>query len=159
MNPMAWLLVAVGIAFGGAGAGYKLTADHYRGVIAKDHLAQSQALLAWNLKANKAITENDALKTKLGVEHAKAQADLDYLRAHPAGRVYLPRSPCPSTVPQAVAAGAGAVSAAGPERAADADQAALDDFKRGVESDAAEWSGALNACRTVMDWAKEQGAP
>lgn len=156
MNPMAYLLIAVGIAFGGAGVGYTLTADHYQGIIAKEHLAQTQALLAWQVKANKAVTENDALKTKLGVEHAKAQADLDYLRAHPAGRVYLPRAPCAATVPQADAAGGGAIPVTGPERAADADQAALDDFKRGVESDAAEWSGALNACRPVMDWANEQ---
>lgn len=157
MNLVAWLLVALGIFAAGAGVGVVGSNNHFHAILATEHIAQTQALLVEQTKATNALAANDAIKTKLGVEHAKAQADLDYLRAHPAGRVQLPRIPCAAAMHQADTATGSAVPATSAERARDPAQDALGNAQQGMESDAVEWSSALNACRTVMDWAKEQG--
>ena len=114
-------------------------------VAAKIRIADDKAILDKQ-------TENDALKTRLGVQHAQSDNALNFLLDHPAQRMLLP-SACPG---QDIAASGSSVQTPGTQSASDLYQSAFDDFTRGLESDAAEYSRALNACQVVMEWAKAQ---
>jgi hypothetical protein len=119
----------------------------------QDALVAAKLQLAEDALIQDAQAKNEALKTTLEVKHEQANDALNYLLDHPAQRVLLP-STCPG---QAIAAGGSAVQAPGSQPAGDIAQSALDDFVKGMESDAAEYSRALNACQVVMTWAKHQG--
>ncbi len=157
MNPLAWLFVALGVFTGGLAGGVYVTRDHYKGVLAKEHLAQSNALLAWEKKAADSVAANETLKSTLEVQHAQANEALNVLLSHPADRVRLPASPCRAVLPQVVSPAGSAVPVTPTERTSDPAQAAFDDAQAGMESDAIEWRNAIEACRPVMEWSKAQG--
>jgi hypothetical protein len=100
-----------------------------------------------------AQTANDALKTKLEIDHANSEAALNALLSIPAPSVRVPT--CASAGKVNASSGS-AVQTSGPERASNEAQISFDQFRQGLESDAAEWSKALNACQSVMDWSKSQ---
>lgn len=125
-------------------AGYKVGANGVQQDWDADRQVQVMAQLT-------AIEQNQQTITKLELKHAQATADLEYLRTHPAGRVRLPQATCAS-VP--IPASGITIPITSPERASDAAQEALGEAQSNMESDAIEWSRALNACQVVMDWAK-----
>lgn len=123
--------------------------------LTKERLVWAQAVQKGQDEVIKATQDNDALKTKLEVQHAESSKALNDLRSHPAGRVLLPTN-CPASSDQADSASGSAVSATATQRAGDTSQAALDEAQRGMEADSIEWADALNACAVVMGWAKGQ---
>lgn len=96
-----------------------------------------------------ASVENAKNISKLEEQHAQDTQALSDIAAHPV-RVRIPS--CPN---QANPAGGGVLQTPSPERAADASQKSFDEFRQGLESDAIEWSAALNACSVVMQWARQ----
>lgn len=143
LNNWKWLTaitLAVGIFF----AGYSKGADSVK----RDWQRERYEMVKAQLEA---VEQNQRTITELEEKHAKATTDLDYLRAHPVGRVRLPKTTCPDlpSPPSGVA-----IPATSPERTSDAAQDALGEAQSGMESDAIEWARALNACQVVMDWAK-----
>ena len=144
---MIWLriiLIAV-LALGAFVTGYRTGANG----VQRDWDAERHAQVAAHLAA---VEQNQQTITDLEIKHAKVTADLEYLRAHPAGRVRLPpKTPCPS-VPNPTSGVS--IPAPSAERASDPAQDALGETQSGMESDANEWARALNACQVVMDWAK-----
>ena len=152
---IALVVLLIGCTAGAAG-GWYVTRNHYAPIISKMELDAAKAAQMAAQAVSNAVIDNDELKNKLEAQHAQANDALNTLLDHPAGRVLLPQATtCADHRPPDTAAGS-AVPAAAPERPDDTAQAALDEFKRGVEQDAAEWSRALNSCRTVMDWARAQ---
>ncbi len=155
MNPLAWLFVALGVFTAGFAGGIYVTRDHYKGVIAKEHLAQSTALLAWEKKAADSVAANDQLKTTLEVQHAQANEALNVLLSHPADRVRLPASPCRAVLSQVVPASAvpatietGGILPTETERVLDADR-----FRtQGIIGEAER---ELTDCRVVKEWAAQ----
>lgn len=119
----------------------------------KDDLVMEQLKNSLQAQVNEAQTANDTLKTQLGVQHEQANAALNVLLSAPAQRVRVPTC---SQTGQANTAARSAVPATSTQRASDTAQSAFDGFRQGLESDAAEWSRALNACQVVMSWAKVQ---
>lgn len=145
-------LFASGYFYGRHAEGIKQKA-----IINKMELARAAEIQAAQAEIIKAQSANDALKTKLGVQHAQANNALNTLLDNPAGRVQLPSTCLPASASgEAHSPSGSAVSTTSPERTADTAQEALDGFRRSLEADAAEWSRALNACAVVMDWAKNQ---
>lgn len=143
---MIWLrftLIAA-LVLGLFGIGYKVGANG----VQQDWDAERHAQVVEHLAA---VQQNQQTITDLEIKHAKVTADLEYLRTHPTGRVRLPKTSCPNLPSPA---GGVAIPAPGSERASDPTQDALGDAQSGMESDAIEWSRALNACQVVMDWAK-----
>jgi hypothetical protein len=116
-----------------------------------DDLVAAKLQLAEDKLINDARNANDVLTTKLEVDHANSEAALNTLLSAPAAIVRVPH--CASSSKVNTASGS-SVPVASPERASDTSQSAFDSFRQGVESDAAEWSRALNACQVVMSWAK-----
>ncbi|OGC95840.1 MAG: hypothetical protein A2W25_15300 [candidate division Zixibacteria bacterium RBG_16_53_22] len=92
---------------------------------------------------------NAALTTNLQKERQNAEHALNTLLDRPAPRVRLPI--CPPG--EAHSAGGSALPTAAAERADHRSQEILDDATRRLDSKAAEWSRAIEACRVVMGWA------
>lgn len=155
MTPL-WLrlLIVIGIAAGGAVIGAAATTAHYRPIIADMKLTAAKQSQAAAEAVTKVVSANDALKTKLGEQHAQANKALNMLLDHPAGRVLLPATTCASSN-QADPAIGSEIPTTGTERTVIEAQEALDRFRSSLEADAVEWSRALNACAVVMEWAKE----
>lgn len=149
MNP--YLIIGLIVFWLASLLGAEQYGDHARGV--KDDLATAKEHLAIAKVIQTQSEENDALKTKLEVDHANSEAALNTLLSAPAPIVRVPH--CASTGKVNSTPGS-SVPATSPERAGDETQIAFDAFRQGLESDAAEWSRALNACKVVMDWAKAQ---
>ena len=142
------LLLAAALALGTFGTGYKIGANG----VQQDWDAERLALVTAHLAA---VEQNQKIITDLEVKHAKSAADLEYLRAHPAGRVRLPpQAACPD-IP--IPTSGVAVSTPSHERASNPAQDALGEGQSGMESDAIEWARALNACQVVMNWADGLG--
>ena len=157
MNVLLILRIGIVIVIFTAGfsGGIYASSNHFKAIISNMMLdAEKAARIASNAISAK-ITENDELKTRLGVQHAAANDALNILLDHPAQRVRLPVC-LPASTGDAYSSSGSAVQAATTERTDYPAQVALDEAIRGMESDAAEWSRALNACAVVMGWAKEK---
>lgn len=76
---------------------------------------------------------------------------IDNLRDDVAGlRVRVPKTPCAR--PDTTSRGGDGTAASG--EPADKTQESFDDFRRGLESDAASADKIIESCRVVVDWAK-----
>lgn len=151
------ILGGVGIVLALILSGY-LYGRHVQGIkddanIAQERLTWTQAVADGQAAIASAVIANDALKTKLEVQHAQANHALNILLSHPAPGVQLPACVSSASSGQVDAASGSELQAAGSERAANSAQAAFDEAQRGMEADAAEWSRALNACAVVIEWA------
>lgn len=158
LNPYG-MLAAIIMATGIFGGGY-FYGRHVQGInddanMNAERLTWTWAVAEGQKAENDAIQANDALKTQLEVQHAQANDALNVLLSHPAGGVQLPAN-CAAASGETHATSGGAVQTASGERAFDPLQAALDDFTRGMEADAAEWSRAINACAVVIGWARQK---
>lgn len=151
---MARLGFALAIAAGGFGAGIYAASNHYKPIIARMNLDAEKAARIASEAVSAKLSENDLLKTKLGVQHAEATRALNILLDTPAQRVLIPTACVPAAVSDSDSAAGVTVQAPATERADSEAQVALDRFTQGLESDAAEWSRALNACEVVMEWSK-----
>ena len=100
----------------------------------------------------KANADNEAVKLELQEVRQNAEDALNILLATPAPRVRIPICPSGESNP----AGGSEVPTTGAKSTPDKIQRALDDFTRGLEIDAIEWSRTIEACRVVMNWAKAQ---
>lgn len=105
----------------------------------------------------KAIAEqqarNDALKTKLEVNHANDQKQIDTLAADIRRlRVRMPAG-CSNVIP----ASGGADTAPASQPLPVDPQIAFDAFEAGLGELAKEADDAIANCRVVMEWAKAQG--
>ena len=149
MNP--WVIIGLIVFWLFSLLGAEQYGDHARGT--KDALKMAQQRDAEATAIMNAQSENDTLKTQLGVQHEQANNALNVLLSMPAPRVRIPT--CRQTG-QAYTAPGSSVPATSPERTSDETQIAFDAFRQGLESDAAEWSRALNACQVVMEWTKAQ---
>lgn len=147
MNP--YLIIGIILFFLAGLFGAEQYGDHARGV--KDDLKAAQLKIAEDKLINDARNENDALNQELEKTHEQANAALNVLLSAPAVSVRVPT--CARSSKTYPASGS-SVSVTSPERTSDETQSAFNDFRQGLESDAAEWSKALNACQVVMDWAK-----
>ena len=155
MNPLwiARIVGVLGLLCAGFTGGFYAARNHYAPIISTMRLESAQQAQIASDVALKATTDNDILKTKLGEQHAQSEAALNVLLNHPAERVLLPAT-CAAAGNQTDTAGGSSVSTASTERTSDRNQAVFDDATKRLESKAAEWSRALNACQAVMDWAK-----
>jgi len=162
MIPLHYKLIGcAGLSLGVFASGYLYGAhtanDQNAAKTAQERLNWGQAIQKAREAVSMASRTNDELKTKLGVQHANAEKALNILLANPGQRVLLPASAgCATGDLQTDSASGVTVQASVAERTPDAHQKAFDDFTRGVEADAAEWSRALNACEVVMEWADSQ---
>ena len=100
----------------------------------------------------KANAENEAVKLELQEVRQNAEAALNIILATPAPRVRIPICPSGESNP----ADRGEIPITPGERTYADRQRLLDEAGRYLESKAAEWSRALNACNVVMKWAKRQ---
>lgn len=102
-----------------------------------------------------AVSDNDRLKTELGVKHENERKEIaDAAATLAAGRVRLPKGCIKSD-----STAGSAVPATATGELPDANQQALDRFKRGVDEVARDADELLATCRVVMEWAKVQGLP
>lgn len=164
MTPWVKILIVALLLGAGFTTGVKWDANAKGKVIANLNLEMEKERVTWKdgiiAGQNETLAEistNDTTKAKLKEKENEANAALNYLLEHPVGRVLIPR-PCVSASQGDTTgpAGSSAVSPAATERADNPAQQAFDDFTRGVESDAAEWSRAFNACSEVNEWVKHQ---
>lgn len=150
--PWAWLIsqwrivLFSGLALGAFATGYRIGVNGVQREWDAEHHQQVEARLA-------SAEQNQKIITDLEVKHAQATADLEYLRAHPAGRVRLPPTASCPDLPDT--SGGSSVPVTSTERTSNQAQDALGEAQSGMESDATEWARALNACSVVMQWAKE----
>ncbi len=158
MNPWFKMLF-VAILFGsGVAAGVKWDANSKNKIIADNKAAFEHERLTWTqavLKQQQAVTtevmEKDALKTRLGVEHAKNKAAVDDLfRVVSTDRVpnILPTLPCTANNPPDPAVGSND-GAAGSRAFPDKAQTAFDDFTRGLEEQAHYADTLIENCRVM----------
>jgi len=153
MTPILWRLVILAIiGLGGVGIGWKLSEDHYEVKFNAERKTWSDAILEGQKAVTKAVTDNDALKTKLEIQHAQANDALNVLLSHPAPRVRLPACLSTAADSSSNSATGSAVPITATERASDRNQQILDDITERLKSKAVEWSKALNACSVVMGW-------
>jgi hypothetical protein len=149
--PQPWMLwiklgiIALLIAGASYGTWYN-TKNHYLAIANQKQVEVDKLIL-------KANTDNETLKTQLEEKKNESNKALDFLLNHPAPSVRVPT--CTSTSQSSTSSG-GPVPITGSQPASNSAQAAFDTFRQGLESDAAEWSRALNSCQVVMDWAKAQ---
>lgn len=113
----------------------KIERDQERAKIAQESLEAAQNNLKTITKLEE--TKNENLKT-IG----RLRSDLANFR------VRVPTAPCSGADPT----GNNPTPGAGP--LPNKPQTAFDDFKRGLESDAAEADTVVESCRVLMDWAK-----
>jgi hypothetical protein len=125
---------------------YKVTSNQYIVIAQQKQIDVDKVIL-------KANSDNDTLKTKLEEQKNESNKALDFLLNQPAPSVRVPTC---SSSGQSNTTNRGSVSTTGPQPTSNSAQGAFDTFRQGLESDAAEWSRALNACQVVMDWAKAQ---
>lgn len=160
MNPWFKVASVLLIFLSGVALGVKWDANAKGKVIAnlnldmeKERATWKDAIIAGQNETLAEIASNDTVKAKLKEKENEANAALNYLLEHPAGRVLLPR-PCVSSGKgdTPIPAGGGAVSAAASERADDRNQQILDDATERLKLKGAEWSRAFNACREVNEW-------
>jgi hypothetical protein len=100
----------------------------------------------------KANAENEAVKLELQEVRQNAEAALNIILTTPAPRVRIPICPSGESNPT----DRGEIPTTTGERTLIGSQELLDEAGRHLESKAAEWSRALNACSVVMNWAKRQ---
>ena len=99
----------------------------------------------------KLITENDQLKTKLGVQHAQDTAETDRIRDDFATfRLHVP-STCNSLPNPASGSMDGATGA---RTRPNTEQEAFDTFTDGLKYDDYQTDKVMDSCRVVMNWAK-----
>ena len=106
--------------------------------------------LAHNAELIAERAKNTTLTTNLQKERQNAEHALNTLLDRPAPRVRLPV--CPPG--EASSASGITLPATTSERANHRSQEILDDATRRLDSKAAEWSSAIEACRVVMGWAR-----
>lgn len=155
MTPILWRIVfALSLLTAGFGAGWKLSADHKEASFGKERQTWFDAVIEGQNLILRKTTANDILKTKLGNQHNEANTALNVLLSHPAPRVQLPKTCLPTTTSvQTIPTSGVSVQTTSSERASDTAQAAFNDFRQGLESDAIEWRDAIENCRPVMIWA------
>ena len=154
MTPILWRIVfALSLLTAGFGAGWKLSADHKEASFGKERQTWANAIVEGQAEVLRKTNVNDILKTRLGVQHNEANAALNVLLSHPAPRVQLPKTCLPTTTStQTIPTSGVPVQTTSSERTSDTAQVSFDNFRQGLESDAIEWSAAIENCRAVMIW-------
>lgn len=155
--PVYFYMAGVLILFTvGLGTGYKLTKSHYVTIIAKMELRASDERQKALETVNKALTDNESLKSTLEGKKHEAENVIDVLMHNKPGSVSLPRTACPtgnqissaSSVPVTIEASG--VLLGETERILDADRLRV----KGIVSDCEREIIDLNV---IKEWAKAQG--
>lgn len=158
MNPILWRLVILSaIALGGFVGGVAASRAHYRPIIAdmKEKAAVDRQKAAEAVA--KAVTDNDALKTKLGVDHANNQKAVDDLFRGLAGtRVQLPACMPSAASSSSNAATGSASSVAGTQSLPDNTQAEFDRFTERLGEEARYADTVIESCRVLKLWSLAQ---
>jgi hypothetical protein len=146
------MLLAAMLVGGGAFGGWAATSNHYDAIISdmKKHTADESAATARRNLAEVSETANHI--SQLEVQHEIANRAINTLLDHPDPRVQMPRCARATIATVPTQASGVPVSAPSPNGTDNAAQIALEEFERGLESDAGEWGRALAACQVMQGY-------
>ena len=145
---IAWLL-SVAVVFGLLLAAY----EYGRGV--EKTLQENKALklqVQQDEEKTRMATENDQLKTQLGVQHAQDTAATDHIRDDFSNFRLHMSSTC-NSLPNPASGSANGVAGAGIRP--NTEQEAFDAFTDGLKYDNYQTDKVMDSCRVVMNWARD----